>query len=136
MDSTKTPEADEATTAEAQETEAQAPAESETFESASFQSADPGQPAGGATIAENLDTVLDVPITLSLEVGRTQLSVGDLLKLSQGSVVELNRPASEPLDVMVNGTLVARGEIVMINDRFGIRLMEVIKPEDRPPPKS
>ena len=134
MDSTKTPEAEE--TAATGTSEPSAETQSEDFESASFQEAETGHPVEGTTLGDNLDTVLDVPITLSLEVGRTQLSVGDLLRLSQGSVVELNRPASEPLDVMVNGTLVARGEIVMINDSFGIRLMEVIKPEDRPATKS
>ena len=75
---------------------------------------------------------MDVPVTLSLEVGRTKMSVGNLLRLRQGSVVELDRLAGEPLDVLVNGQLVARGEIVVINDKFGIRLIDVISPMDRP----
>lgn len=74
----------------------------------------------------NIDVILDVPVTLSLEVGRAQMSVGRLLRLSQGSVVELDRGAGEPLDVLVNGTLVAHGEIVIVNDKFGIRLTDVV----------
>jgi flagellar motor switch protein FliN/FliY len=74
----------------------------------------------------NLDVILDVPVTLSLEVGRAQMSVGRLLRLSQGSVVELDRNAGDPLDVLVNGALVARGEIVIVNDKFGIRLTDVL----------
>lgn len=76
----------------------------------------------------NIDVILDVPVTLSLEVGRAQMSVGRLLRLSQGSVVELDRGAGEPLDVLVNGTLVAHGEIVIVNDKFGIRLTDVVPP--------
>ena len=79
----------------------------------------------------NIDVILDVPVTLSLEVGRAQMSVGRLLRLSQGSVVELDRSAGEPLDVLVNGTLVAHGEIVIINDKFGIRLTDVMPPGKR-----
>jgi flagellar motor switch protein FliN len=74
----------------------------------------------------NLDVILDVPVTLSLEVGRAQMSVGRLLRLGQGSVVELDRAAGDPLDVFVNGALVARGEIVIVNDKFGIRLTDVL----------
>ena len=72
-----------------------------------------------------------MPVTLSLEVGRAQMSVGRLLRLSQGSVVELDRGAGEPLDVLVNGTLVAHGEIVIVNDKFGIRLTDVVPPGKR-----
>ncbi|MCB1597989.1 MAG: flagellar motor switch protein FliN [Gammaproteobacteria bacterium] len=79
----------------------------------------------------NIDVILDVPVTLSLEVGRAQMSVGRLLRLSQGSVVELDRSAGEPLDVLVNGTLVAHGEIVIVNDKFGIRLTDVVPPGKR-----
>jgi flagellar motor switch protein FliN len=74
----------------------------------------------------NIDVILDVPVTLSLEVGRAQMSVGRLLRLTQGSVVELDRNAGDPLDVFVNGALVARGEIVIVNDKFGIRLTDVL----------
>jgi flagellar motor switch protein FliN/FliY len=79
----------------------------------------------------NLDVILDVPVTLSLEVGRTRLPIRSLLQLNQGSVVELERAANEPLDVFVNGTLVAHGEVVVVNDKFGIRLVDVISPAER-----
>ena len=79
----------------------------------------------------NLDVILDVPVTLSMEIGRTQINIRNLLQLNQGSVVELDRFAGEPLDVLVNGTLVAHGEVVVINDKFGIRLTDVISPDER-----
>jgi flagellar motor switch protein FliN/FliY len=79
----------------------------------------------------DLDVILQVPVTLTLEVGRTRLPIRSLLQLNQGSVVELERAAGEPLDVHVNGTLVAHGEVVLINDKFGIRLVDVISPADR-----
>lgn len=86
-------------------------------------------PAVGAGDARpNIEVILDVPVTLSLEVGRAQMSVGKLLRLTQGSVVELDRHAGEPLDVLVNGALVAHGEIVIVNDKFGIRLTDVLAP--------
>jgi flagellar motor switch protein FliN/FliY len=84
-----------------------------------------------ATRDVNLDVILDVPVTLSLEVGRTRLPIRSLLQLNQGSVVELERAAGEPLDVFVNGTLVAHGEVVVVNDKFGIRLVDVISPAER-----
>lgn len=79
----------------------------------------------------NLDVILDVPVTLSMEVGRTRIPIRNLLQLNQGSVVELDRAAGEPLDVFVNGTLVAHGEVVVVNDKFGIRLTDVISPAER-----
>ena len=79
----------------------------------------------------NLDVILDVPVTLSLEVGRTRLPIRSLLQLNQGSVVELERSSGEPLDVFVNGTLVAHGEVVVVNDKFGIRLIDVVSPAER-----
>jgi len=79
----------------------------------------------------NLDVILDVPVTLSLEVGRTRLPIRSLLQLNQGSVVELERATGEPLDVFVNGTLVAHGEVVVVNDKFGIRLIDVVSPAER-----
>ncbi|WP_293264128.1 flagellar motor switch protein FliN [Neptunomonas sp.] len=78
-----------------------------------------------------LDVILDIPVTLSMEVGNTDISIRNLLQLSQGSVVELDRVAGEPLDVMVNGTLIAHGEVVVVNDRYGIRLTDVISPQER-----
>jgi flagellar motor switch protein FliN len=79
----------------------------------------------------NLDVVLDIPVTLSMEVGRSRISIRNLLQLNQGSVVELERTTGEPLDVYVNGTLVAHGEVVVINEKFGIRLTDVISPAER-----
>jgi flagellar motor switch protein FliN/FliY len=78
-----------------------------------------------------LDVIMDIPVTLSMEVGNTDISIRNLLQLSQGSVVELDRVAGEPLDVMVNGTLIAHGEVVVVNDRYGIRLTDVISPQER-----
>ncbi|MGD8976407.1 MAG: flagellar motor switch protein FliN [Gammaproteobacteria bacterium] len=101
----------------------------EEFAAAEFDNLEADTP--GKEQAHRLDLILDVPVNLSLEVGRTSMSVGDLLQLSQGSVVELDRLAGEPLDVLVNGTLVAHGEIVVVNDKFGIRLTDVVSPAER-----
>ena len=79
----------------------------------------------------NLDVILDVPVDISMEIGRTKLSIRHLLKLNQGSVIELDRLAGEPMDVLVNGTLIAHGEVVVVNDKFGIRLTDVISPVER-----
>lgn len=79
----------------------------------------------------NLEVILDVPVTLSMEVGRTRIPIRNLLQLNQGSVVELDRAAGEPLDVFVNGTLIAHGEVVVVNEKFGIRLTDVISPAER-----
>ncbi|MGD8109495.1 flagellar motor switch protein FliN [Vibrio sp. TRT 21S02] len=78
-----------------------------------------------------LDTILDIPVTISMEVGRSQISIRNLLQLNQGSVVELERLAGESLDVLVNGTLIAHGEVVVVNDKFGIRLTDVISQTER-----
>ena len=78
-----------------------------------------------------LEVILDVSVTLALEVGRSKMSIRELLQLTQGSVVELDRLANEPMDVLVNGTLVAHGEIVVVNENFGIRLTDVISPAER-----
>lgn len=87
--------------------------------------------SAGSSEELNLDVILDVPVTLSMEIGRTQINIRNLLQLNQGSVVELDRFAGEPLDVLVNGTLVAHGEVVVINDKFGIRLTDVISVSER-----
>lgn len=79
----------------------------------------------------NLDVILDIPVTLSMEVGSTSISIRNLLQLNQGSVIELDRLAGEPLDVLVNGTLIAHGEVVVVNEKFGIRLTDVISPAER-----
>ncbi len=81
--------------------------------------------------AHNIDIVLDIPVTLSMELGRTRMSIRDLLQLKSGSVVELQKMADEPLDILVNGTLVAKGEAVVVDDRFGVRLTDVISPMER-----
>jgi flagellar motor switch protein FliN/FliY len=79
----------------------------------------------------NLDVILDIPVTLSVEIGRTRQTIRNLLQLNQGSVVELDRLAGEPMDVLVNGTLIAHGEIVVVNEKFGIRLTDVISAAER-----
>lgn len=87
----------------------------------------PGEDQG----LKNLDVVLDIPVRLSMEVGGTSISIRNLLSLTKGSVVELSRAAGEPLDVLVNGTLIAHGEVVVVDDKYGIRLLDVISPEQR-----
>lgn len=79
----------------------------------------------------NIEVILDVAVSLSMEVGRTRIALRNLLQLNQGSVVELERSAGEPLDVYVNGTLIAHGEVVVINEKFGIRLTDVVSPAER-----
>jgi flagellar motor switch protein FliN len=79
----------------------------------------------------NLEVILDVPVTLSMEVGRARIPIRNLLQLNQGSVIELERLAGEALDVFVNGTLIAHGEVVVVNEKFGIRLTDVISPAER-----
>lgn len=78
-----------------------------------------------------LDSILDIPVTISMEVGRSKITIRNLLQLNQGSVVELDRVAGESLDVLVNGTLIAHGEVVVVNDKFGIRLTDVISQTER-----
>lgn len=79
----------------------------------------------------DLDVILDIPVTISMEVGNTEIPIRNLLQLNQGSVIELDRLAGEPLDVLVNGTMIAHGEVVMVNEKFGIRLTDVISPSER-----
>ena len=79
----------------------------------------------------NLDVILDIPVTLSMEIGRTEIPINNLLQLNQGSVVELDRLAGEPMDVLINGVLIAHGEVVVVNEKFGIRLTDVISPSER-----
>jgi flagellar motor switch protein FliN/FliY len=84
----------------------------------------------GGQIAD-LDSILDIPVMMSVEIGKTKLSIRNLLQLNQGSVVELDRMAGEPLDVLINGTLVAHGEVVVVNEKFGIRLTDVVSAQER-----
>jgi flagellar motor switch protein FliN len=93
---------------------------------------DLGPNAGGGTGQEmNLNLILDVAVTLALEVGRARMSVRDLLQLAPGAIVELDRLAGEPLDVLVNGVRIARGEVVVVDDKFGIRLTDVVSATER-----
>ncbi|WP_022975043.1 flagellar motor switch protein FliN [Nevskia ramosa] len=87
--------------------------------------------AGGLGNEFNLDVILDVAVTLSMEVGRARIPIRNLLQLNQGSVVELERAAGEPLDVYANGTLIAHGEVVVVNEKFGVRLTDVVSPAER-----
>ncbi len=86
---------------------------------------------GDATDKVDLDVVLDIPVTLQLEIGRTTATIRNLLSYTQGSVIEMDRLAGEPLDLLVNGTLIAHGEVVVINDKFGVRLTDVVSPQER-----
>ena len=83
---------------------------------------------GGET---SLEMILDIPVVVSVEIGRTAMSISNLLKLNQGSVIELDQLAGEPMDVLVNGTLIAHGEVVVVNEKFGIRLTDVISASER-----
>jgi flagellar motor switch protein FliN/FliY len=86
---------------------------------------------GGDGTTASIDMVLDIPVTIAMEIGRSKIPIRNLLQLNQGSVVELDRLAGEPLDVLVNGTLIAHGEVVVVNEKFGIRLTDVISPQER-----
>ena len=90
---------------------------------------DDAMPVGEGDV--NLDVILDIPVTIAMEIGRTKINIRNLLQLNQGSVVELDRLAGEPLDVLVNGTLIAHGEVVVVNEKYGIRLTDVISPAER-----
>ncbi|MDP3420748.1 MAG: flagellar motor switch protein FliN [Thiobacillus sp.] len=82
-------------------------------------------------LAKDIDFILDIPVLLTVELGRTKISIKNLLQLAQGSVVELDGLAGEPMDVLVNGCLIAQGEVVVVNDKFGIRLTDIITPAER-----
>jgi flagellar motor switch protein FliN/FliY len=89
-------------------------------------------PGGGATGAHNdIEMIMDIPVQLTVELGRTKIAIKNLLQLAQGSVVELDGLAGEPMDVLVNGCLIAQGEVVVVNDKFGIRLTDIITPSER-----
>ena len=87
--------------------------------------------SGRAPVNPELEVILDIPVSISMEVGRTSITIRNLLQLNQGSVIELDRLAGEPLDVLVNGTLIAHGEVVVVNEKFGIRMTDVISPAER-----
>lgn len=108
----------------------QAEAEAEEAQAVELDELEEGAALSGEE-KRKLDTILDIPVTISMEVGRSQISIRNLLQLNQGSVVELDRVAGEALDVLVNGTLIAHGEVVVVNDKFGIRLTDVISQVER-----
>jgi flagellar motor switch protein FliN/FliY len=89
------------------------------------------KPAGANGQPLDLDFILDIPLQVKVEVGRTRMMIQELLQLGKGSVIELNKMLGEPFEVMVNDKLVARGEVVVVNDRFGIRLTDIISPNER-----
>ena len=88
-------------------------------------------PDNAPPAANNLDLILDIPVQINVELGRTKIAIRNLLQLAQGSVVELDGLAGEPMDVLVNGCLIAQGEVVVVNDKFGIRLTDIISPAER-----
>jgi flagellar motor switch protein FliN/FliY len=112
---------------EAMDEQAEAAAKAETVE---LEELEEDAPITGEE-KRKLDAILDIPVTISMEVGRSHISIRNLLQLNQGSVVELDRVAGESLDVLVNGTLIAHGEVVVVNDKFGIRLTDVISQIER-----
>ena len=109
----------------------EAAAAGEDYERAAFEQLGDAAAAAGTQGETSLDVILDIPVTLSMEIGRSRISIENLLQLAKGSVVDLNRMAGEPLDVFVIGTLVARGEVVVVNVKFGVRLCDVISPAER-----
>ncbi|MCB6183571.1 flagellar motor switch protein FliN [Leeia sp. TBRC 13508] len=121
-------------------------AEQEAFDAAQSASASQAQAAPAAAsnlfpnfgdvnpsqgVPSSLDMILDIPVSLTVELGRTKIAIRSLLQLAQGSVVELDGLAGEPMDVLVNGCLIAQGEVVVVNDKFGIRLTDIITPAER-----
>ncbi|WP_375803821.1 flagellar motor switch protein FliN [Azonexus sp.] len=88
-------------------------------------------PDGAGGMMHELDMILDIPVQITVELGRTKITIKNLLQLAHGSVVELDAMAGEPMDVLVNGTLIAQGEVVVVNDKFGIRLTDIITPSER-----
>tara|TARA_R110001592_G_scaffold38315_2_gene126467 strand:- start:9110 stop:9595 length:486 start_codon:yes stop_codon:yes gene_type:complete len=114
--------------AEAEAVEAKAP---DDIKAAPLESFKASPEAKSGNMSPDLDVILDIPVTISMEVGNTSIPIRNLLQLNQGSVIELDRLAGEPLDVLINGTLIAHGEVVMVNEKFGIRLTDVVSPSER-----
>jgi flagellar motor switch protein FliN/FliY len=90
-----------------------------------------GPGAAGGTADNDLNMILDIPVQLTVELGRTKIPIKNILQLAQGSVVELDALAGEPMDVLVNGYLIAQGEVVVVNEKFGIRLTDIVTPSER-----
>ncbi|OYY93276.1 MAG: flagellar motor switch protein FliN [Hydrogenophilales bacterium 28-61-23] len=107
---------------------ASAPAPAAPLAAKVFQNLSPDAVQSGPS---NLDLILDIPVQLNVELGRTKIAIRNLLQLAQGSVVELDGLAGQPMDVLVNGCLIAQGEVVVVNDKFGIRLTDIISPAER-----
>jgi len=116
----------EALSEQARETESN---NADEVDAASFAALEKSRGNGAEKV--DLDVLLDIPVTLALEIGRAKVSIRNLLSYTQGSVIEMDRLAGEPLDLLVNGTLIAHGEVVVINDKFGVRLTDVISPQER-----
>ncbi len=115
--------------AEQAQAEAAAAAKAQQASANVFQ--DFGNPASRPETHNDIDFILDIPVQLTVELGRTKIAIKNLLQLAQGSVVELDGMAGEPMDVLVNGCLIAQGEVVVVNDKFGIRLTDIITPSER-----
>ena len=113
------------------EAEAVEGAADDDIKAAPLESFKPSEGIKPGSMAPDLDVILDIPVTISMEVGNTSIPIRNLLQLNQGSVIELDRLAGEPLDVLINGTLIAHGEVVMVNEKFGIRLTDVVSPTER-----
>ena len=92
---------------------------------------EPESTTGTSDVGLNLDSLLDVPIEISIEIGRTRMSIGDLLSLNKGSIVELKRTAGESVDIYVNGKLLGKGEVVVVNERLGVRVVKIVAPVER-----
>lgn len=117
--------------AAAMEEQAQEEQAQDEADSVDFQEFDMADTQTNVEANPDLDVILDIPVSISMEVGRTSITIRNLLQLNQGSVIELDRLAGEPLDVLVNGTLIAHGEVVVVNEKFGIRMTDVISPSER-----
>ncbi len=123
--------ADEWAAALEQQADEEDPATEDPTEVAEFNALEEDPVNMASTGDVNMDAILDVPVTISMEIGRTNVTIRNLLQLNQGSVVELDRLAGEPMDVLVNGTLIAQGEVVVVNEKFGIRLTDIISQSER-----
>lgn len=120
---------DEATNSNAGSPEGKAQ-DQQNYDTANFQTLQ--EDNASKTIAESgMDMILDIPVTIAVEIGRSKINIRNLLKLNQGSIVELDRLAGEPMDLIVNGTLIAHGEVVVVNEKFGVRLTDVISAAER-----
>jgi flagellar motor switch protein FliN/FliY len=115
--------------AEAKPSETASEVQADQVAPAAFQNFAPGGAATGA--GNDINMILDIPVQLTVELGRTRIPIKHILQLAQGSVVELDAMAGEPMDVLVNGYLIAQGEVVVVNDKFGIRLTDIVTPSER-----